>query len=156
MNNVPDNYEFSLKDVQTVMLNVQGVSITSLQDAFQKAEDKYFNSDYAGSKDRLRSFRDYGQYGHKFIDANWCEDEEFGDTGLGSAWVKYDRDDEGDLTEDSIEEYYEHYTGTDGTGDLFEGTYSVSYDFPSEYDGICYDYQNGLRVSGSEQDCQYC
>ena len=148
MNNVP--YEASLKDVQEVMLNVQGVSITSLKDAFQKAEDKYFNSDYAGSKDRLSNFRDYGQYGHKFIDANWCKDEESTPGGLGSAWVKYDRDD------DSIEEYYEHYEGTDGTGSLFEGTYKVSYDFPSEYDGICYDYQNGLRVSGSEQDCQYC
>jgi len=151
MVNVPDNYEFSFKDVQEVMLNVQGVSVNDLKDAFDNAEDKYFNSDYAGSKDGLRSFRDYGQYGHKYIDVQWCEDEEFGDTGLGSAWVKYDRDDEG-----SIEEYYEHYTGTDGTGNLFEGTYSVSYDFPSEYDGICYDYKNGIRDEGSEQDCQYC
>ncbi|MDO6819079.1 hypothetical protein [Zobellia sp. 1_MG-2023] len=92
---VPNNYSFSLQDVQTE-LNLG--STASLQDCFNAARSGGFNSTYQGSKDRLRNFRAYDRnksygtqiqsVGYGGSSSNACGSTRFNFyTEYGKSWV---------------------------------------------------------------------
>ena len=55
MGQVPDNWDYGLRDVKDAI----GGGVESLRDCFDNAHADGFDPDYEGNKDSLRSFRNY-------------------------------------------------------------------------------------------------